>query len=235
MIPRPNIRDVVSVERLGLDAVRREEGGISVGAAVTLSRLDTALDASSPAERLLRMTIRRTATTPLRNLMTVGGVIGGMGPWSDLPVALLALEADIVMNGESVVSMAQCAALGPRKLPGEVITEVRVRCAGVHGGAFIKVGRNETDLAMASAAVVRRDGVAPPRAAIGGVVARPVRLAAVEDCLRARSPSREELIGLIGSGLLPRSDPRASGEYRVALAAACVLDCYALCCGEALR
>ncbi|MCU0610907.1 MAG: FAD binding domain-containing protein [Candidatus Eisenbacteria bacterium] len=237
MLPRPNVREVVGMERLGVDQVRREDSVLCIGASVTLGRLDSELIMGSAAERLLRDTVRRTATTPLRNLMTVGGVIAGVGPWSDLPVSLLALGADLVLNGAAVLPIETFLAKGPRVLDGALITQVRVSWEGVTGGAFLKVGRNETDLALASASVVVfREGMHPRiRAAIGGLVPRPVRIPAMEDTLAGPPLDGGAMTRLIGSVVSPRMDPRADGDYRLALAGTCVVDCYEAARREACR
>lgn len=235
MVPRRAVRAVVSIERLGLDAVTREEGVLRIGAAVTLGRCDRELASDSPAERLLRVTVRRTATTPLRNLMTVGGVVAGAGPWSDLPVTLLALGADIVLNGETVIPIERFLAEGRRGLAAAIISEIRVPTNGVRGGAFIKVGRNETDLAMASASVVLfGDGFRPGiRVAIGGLVPRPLRIRSVEEALAAGAVDGESVTELIGSVVTARKDLRASADYRLALVGTCVLDCFEAASQEA--
>ncbi|MBN1423789.1 FAD binding domain-containing protein [Candidatus Fermentibacteria bacterium] len=235
MVPRRAVRGVVSIERLGLDAVEREGGTLRIGAGVTLGHLERMLAGDSPVERLLMVTVRRTATTPLRNLITAGGVIAGVGPWSDLPVALLALGADIVLNGTTVISIERFLADGPRSIAGAIISEIRMSVDGVKGGAFIKLGRNETDLAMASASVVVfDDGVQPRvRVAIGGLVSRPLRIEAVEESLTRGVIDRGALSELLGSLVTPRHDPRAEAVYRLDLAGTCVMDCFETATREA--
>ena len=230
MVPRPHVCDIVSIELLGLDTVRREDSAIVIGAAMTLGRLERTLDTTSPAERLLRATILRTATTPLRNLMTVGGVIGGVGPWSDLPVSLLALGADLVLDGSDVRSLERYLSDAHRAPAVSLITEVRVTTSGCRGAAFIKLGRNETDLALASAAVVLcdREMHPPVRVAIGGLVPRPLRLPTLERHLGGASHDRDSIIRLLREAVSPRPDPRADADYRLMLAGTCVLDCFDL-------
>jgi len=228
MVPRPRVEDVVTMELLGLDTVRREGSAVVIGAAMTLGRLEEALEEASPAERLVRATIRRTATTPLRNLMTIGGVIGGVGPWSDLPVSLLALGADLVLDGTLVMPLEQYLSEESRAPAGMIITDVRVPTEGHRGAAFTKVGRNATDLAMASAAVVLLHGRTQPpvRVAIGGLVPRPCRLRVLEEHLSGESPDRDTTIQLIRGAVSPRPDVRADADYRLALAGTCVMDAF---------
>ncbi len=222
MIPRPWVTDVVSIEGLGLEWV---EGGSSlrIGGGMRLGPLAQRLDPEVPAGRLLRLTISRTATTPLRNLMTVGGVIGGAGPWSDLPVALLALGAQVVLEGEHAVRLEDYLSLRPSRRAGILITEVRVPTHAARAGAFLKIGRNETDLAMVSAAAVREDGCW--RVAIGGAVARPRLVPLDEATLSHGLADPDMLAGRLKLMVRLRSDPRADEEYRLVALATCILDC----------
>lgn len=241
MIPRRSVLTVVSLERLGLDSVNVVNGECRIGAGVTLGALAEDLaHVEGPAAAVVRAGTRKTATTVLRNLMTVGGVLAGVGPWSDLPVALLVLDTEVIINGEGSISLDKLLEIGPGKvLSGKgIITEIRFRTDQSTGGAFEKFGRNATDLAIASAAVSLRandhqnGGMA---VAIGGLVPKPVRVPVIERYLRETAREhidRERLSELMSRSVVPRPDPRAPGNYRLRVAANLVADCLGEACGR---
>lgn len=220
MIPRPHVQEVVALDGLCLDEI--EPGGevLRIGACVTLSRLASTLHGGTPSHRLLLQTVRRTATTPLRHLMTVGGVVAGMGPWSDLPVALLALGTLVELDGSTQVPLGT---LRPGVLRGRIVTALEVPVGGIAAGWFVKVGRTATDLAMASAAVVRL-ATGELRVAVGGLV-KPTRVERVEAVLQAGSRELPEVCKALEALVKPRPDPRAEASYRLSLASVCIVDC----------
>jgi CO/xanthine dehydrogenase FAD-binding subunit len=213
MIPRRSVVTVVSTDRLGLDYVEVTNGTCRVGAGMTLGPLAEYLERmGGPAAALVRVGVTNTATTPLRNLMTVGGVIAGIGPWSDLPVAFLVLDAEVIINGEGSIGLDKLLEIGPGKvLSGKgIITEVRFRIDQWMSAAFAKLGRNATDLALASAAVAcMTDNGKNGRiaVAVGGLVQKPVRVPAVERYLGEVTPEfirREQLCELMKESVVPR-------------------------------
>ena len=234
MVPRRSVASVVSIDRLGLGYVNVASGFCRMGAGMTLGPLSDYLDQmEGPAAAVVRSAAVKTATTPLRNLMTVGGVVAGVGPWSDLPVALLVLDAEVIINGEGAIGLDKLLEIGPGKvLSGKgIITEVRFRIDRWASAVFTKLGRNATDLALASATVAfagedcRSNGVA---VAVGGLVPKPVRVPTIERYLREETPRRirrERLVELLEESLVPRHDPRASRTYRLHLAANLIADC----------
>jgi CO/xanthine dehydrogenase FAD-binding subunit len=234
MIPRRNVSTVVSLDRLRLDYVNVVNGECRIGASVTLGALTEALARIEGAEAaVVRESARRTATTPLRNLMTVGGVVAGVGPWSDLPVALLVLDTAVTINGEGSISLERLLEIGPGKvLAGKgLITEIRFIVNDSRNAAFDKLGRNATDLALASAAVslsANGHGSSGVAVAVGGLVPKPVRLPSVEQYLQEASldgVERDQLYEVMTRSVVPRPDPRAPRDYRLRVAANLVADC----------
>lgn len=235
MIPRRQITDVIATEKLNLDYFIAGEELIQLGAGISLGSAARQLEPHDDgAARLIMEAISRSATTPLRNLMTIGGVLAGVGPWSDLPVALLALHTTLVIDGDQKIELERFLLEGPAKVLSRfgLVTEVQVQRMGEISGSFMKFGRNVTDLAIASAAVSRHysPGCDPEiRVAVGGLVARPKRLSDVEEFFLSGchgEVDRSSLLDLVSKTVTPRPDPRAEKEYRLNLVTQLIADCW---------
>jgi CO/xanthine dehydrogenase FAD-binding subunit len=155
--------------------------------------------------------------------MTVGGVVAGAGPWSDLPVALLVLDTEVIINGEGSIRLDKLLEIGPGKvLSGKgIITEVCFETDRWAYAVFTKLGRNATDLSLVSIAVsftAAGDDVGAAAVAVGGLVGKPHRIDAVECYLGETTRGdikRGRLVDLVRQSLVVRPDARASQAYRV--------------------
>ena len=158
----------------------------------------------------------------MRNAATLGGVLAGSGFGAPLPVALLVLDAALVIYSPEARQSAIVAFLAYRdKLlrDGALITEVGVPLTGARV-AFEKVSRTPGDAPIVCvAARLRLDsGVARDvRVAVGGVGPTPARLGRAEQTLEGK-PLGESLIAQAGElaakEVNPPGDFLASSEYR---------------------
>ncbi len=199
---------------------------ILVGAALTLSEVETGLDGAVP---LLDEVWPLFASRLIRNGATIGGNIGTGSPIGDLPPALLALEADVVLSspdGDREVPLADYFT-GYRQTqlrPGELIRAVRIPrpLAGI--AAFHKIAKRRYDdissVAVGLAIDVVDGDVVRARIGLGGVAATPIRALATEAALEGRPWTRETVQAaaevLRGEGT-PLDDHRASAAYRSAM------------------
>jgi carbon-monoxide dehydrogenase medium subunit len=121
---------LVDIGRLGeLRGVRKlEDGRLAVGALTTYAEL-----LASPAIHygLIRDAVPNIGDVQVRNRGTVGGAIAHADPASDLPAALIALDADIVL--QSVRGTREVKANGffdgpftTLMNPGELLVEIRL-------------------------------------------------------------------------------------------------------------
>jgi CO/xanthine dehydrogenase FAD-binding subunit len=229
----PNLDFLIDVTSAGLGYLRRESDVLSIGAATTVADLASSGDARGIGSGLLTASALAVANHTVRNLATVGGNIASWAFPSDLPAALLALEASIVIldgNGRREVQLTDF--YGDRRSvfrKGHLIVEVRVplTSAGLTG-SFEKVGRKKLDVAVINAAAaLRLEGgvVRDARIALNGVGGAPGRATDAETYLGGRKPSPAafgEAGRLATAGLSPKSDHRASGAYRGKVAAVAV-------------
>jgi aerobic carbon-monoxide dehydrogenase medium subunit len=162
----------------------------------------------------------------VRHRGTLGGTLSHGDPASDMPAVVLALGAELVVQGkggERVIPATEFftgvfeTALGP----DEVLVEVRVpKLAASAGWAYVKANRRAQDWATVGvAALVHRDNGAVAGASIGlvNMGATPLRARAAEDALAGGS-SIADAAALVTDGTEPPSDLAASSEYRAHLA-----------------
>jgi len=156
----------------------------------------------------------------VRHRGTIGGSIVHGDPASDLPAAVLALGATLVISGRAGTREVPAAeffrgfletAIGP----DELLTEIRLPKMDGAGWSFQKFNRRAQDWAIV--------GVAAVGAQAGGGIAlvnmatTPVRASAVEQAV-AGGASAGEAANSASIGLHPPSDLNASAEFRRHLA-----------------
>lgn len=216
---------VVAIDRLPeLRTLSAEP--LEIGAALTLSEVERGLGGAVP---LLDAVWPQFASRLIRNGATIGGNLGTASPIGDLPPALLALEATLVLvslDGEREVPLADYFT-GYRETvlrPGELIRAVRVPrpLAGLTG--FHKVSKRRYDdissVAVAFALTVDDGAVTRARIGLGGVAATPLRARATEAALEGRPWTAETVdaaAAVLATEGTPMDDHRASAAYRSAM------------------
>jgi carbon-monoxide dehydrogenase medium subunit len=207
-----------------LDYVRDDGDRIAIGATTRYegAHRDPLLTAQCP---LLAHACGEVGDPQVRNMGTVGGGVAHGDPASDVPSALLALEADVVVRGpagERTVPARDFfkspfeTELGPE----DVLTEVRVPKVAGAGWSYLKFHPRAQDWAIVGvAALVQRSngGVGRAAVALTNMGPTPMRATAVEQALGA-GESVETAARAATEGTNPVSDPFASAEYRRYLA-----------------
>lgn len=154
----------------------------------------------------------------VRHRGTVGGSIAHGDSASDLPAALLALDATCVVEGpggsrEIAAKEMFLGFLETAIAPDEMLTEVRVR--KTQGGwSFQKLTCRSQDWAIVGV-VALVDG--PARISLVNMGPKPVRATGVEEALGAGA-SIAEAAERAAEGVEPPSDLNASAEFRAHLA-----------------
>ncbi len=206
------------------------DGTLAIGACARIADLARSAAAAAVAGGLLARTARGVANHTIRNLATVGGNIVSWHFPTDLPPALLALDAVL-----RVVSVD-----GEREFPlesfytrrrevftrGDLITVVRVPNVPLLTGAFHKVGRKRMDVAIASAAAAvggRDSGALDVRLALGALGVAPLRAREAEEYLVENGLDAQTIrhaAVMAVDAACPRGDRRASADYRRSAAVA---------------
>lgn len=180
---------------------------------------------------LLTEAIKLVADPQVRNRGTIGGDVAHGDPGNDHPAIMLALDADLVLEGPD----------GKRTVPangfflgtywtgleeGELLTQIRVpiRQSDV-GYGYAKLKRKTGDYAVAGAAVyVKTEGdtVADIRIGLTNVGPCAFRAEAAENLIRGNTVN-DELLKQAGALIIDACDPaedlRGSPEYKSHMAA----------------
>jgi aerobic carbon-monoxide dehydrogenase medium subunit len=225
----PDVNLLIDITELDLGQVEFGQDDIRIGATTTFTDLlDAAASEPSPELAVLVDALRAIRPMQVRNVATVGGSLCSSLPFFDLPPALLALSAEVLVAGSADTRLVPIEDFfldyfAPDVRPNEIVTEIVVPRPGAgRSGAFRKLETNSVDWALASVAVClgRDDGrLKDVRVALGGAVGRKVvRARTVEQALEGETASEERLrraAELVSRDVSPHGDFRASAEYRL--------------------
>jgi xanthine dehydrogenase small subunit len=217
----------VAVDRLPeLRAFELGEDSLEIGAALTLSEVETRLAGQVP---ILAEVFPQFASRLIRNTATIGGNLATASPIGDFAPALLALDARVVLvsaEGDRELLLADFWT-GYRETvlrPGELIRSVRFSRRQPTIGAFHKIAKRRYDdissVALGFAIDVAGGVVETARIGLGGVAATPIRALGTEAALTGQPwtestvQSAAEVLRAEGT---PMDDHRASAAYRSAM------------------
>jgi CO/xanthine dehydrogenase FAD-binding subunit len=232
-------------------------GFVRIGAMTTLQTLAQAPVLRELGTGILaRAAAASSSSRLIRNCATLGGTLAtGAQAQADLLTALAVLDAEVLLRSGSRTQVDLAAGspdrpglalagvtfkgkqerrvsfvtLASERRANELIIEVIIPATvTAASGAFLRVGRTPTDVALLNAAAlieVRDNRYQLVRLALGGVNMEPVRLGAVERQLEGQPVNQEggnaldvqRLAGVLQTGMTgfqPPSDMRASGGYR---------------------
>lgn len=229
---------------------------LRLGAMTTLSSLANAPVLREMATGILAHAAHASSSSLLiRNSATLGGTLAiGAESQADLLTVLAILDAEVVLRSgsKSQIDLASsldrpgfalsgvtfkgkqerrvpAITLSQERRPNELIIEVAFpQPEAGSGGAFVRVGRTATDVALLNAAAmiqVKDDIYQSVRLALGGVNMEPVRLTAIERHLEGQSVNLassnaldvQRLAGVLQTGMAsfqPPSDFRTTSGYR---------------------
>ncbi len=157
------VETLVDISRLGLDYVKQENGALVVGACATAHMLSESPELLHPCLLALGEASKTAGPHGVRAALTIGGNVVQCYPWSDLPVALLAINASVRIAGNTSreVSITDFLQRHPSKTlePGEIVKEFVLPIARKSDGvttasSFVKISRTVTDYALTTAAVL---------------------------------------------------------------------------------
>jgi CO/xanthine dehydrogenase FAD-binding subunit len=221
---------VVDINDLPLDYQRREGGVFVLGALTRHHVLEESEEVRTLCPLLSEAAVL-IGNIRVRSLGTLGGSLAHADPAAELPMACVALGAELVLEGPEGRRTLRAeeffrgyleSALGP----AELVTEVRVPLRGPgEGWAVEEFALRHGDFALVAAAArvqVEHDGrVTRARLALGGVGPTPVRIREAEDLLEGHVADLERVVAaarVAAERVQPESDVHASAGYRRHLA-----------------
>ncbi|HBC74230.1 MAG TPA: hypothetical protein DC017_05095 [Candidatus Wallbacteria bacterium] len=152
------IKTLIDIKNTGLDKVSKRKNGVEAGAAVTIAGLLESPEIKKYCGGLVYEAAYHIASTPLRNMITLGGNITQVFPWSDLPAALLACGAELTVAGPGGVRKllyADAVKKHPTQMiaKNEIVTGVNFPELPGYVGKFTKFSKTSFDFALLDACV----------------------------------------------------------------------------------
>jgi xanthine dehydrogenase small subunit len=223
------LETVISTAEVGeLRRIVEAPDQLTLGAAVRYAEALPALTRLHPEFAEL---VRRIGAVQVRNAGTVGGNVANGSPIGDMPPALIALAARVVLrkgSGRRNIPLEDYFIdYGRQDLrPGEFVEAVLIpRPATGTKVRFVKLSKRfDSDISavLAAFAVTVKDGVvANARLAFGGMAATPRRAKAAEAALIGKAWTQDaanRAAEALAEDFLPLSDVRGTSLYRMTAA-----------------
>ncbi len=211
----------------GLQYIRKERGGVRIGALTTHRTLETSPVIKQQFPILAEMEMR-LADSQIRNWGTIGGNLSHADPGGDPAPPLIALGAKVTatsVRGSREIALEEFFLdfMTTALADDEILTEIYVPHLSPHAaGAYYKETVRPTDLAIASAAVViGLDGeagqVRNASIVLGGVGSTPVRAKQAEQLLigkKVEAALADQAGVTAATEIGPTSDIHGSEEYK---------------------
>lgn len=201
-----------------LSYIREADDHLAIGALTRHRDLETS-DLLARECGALRGVAAEVGDNQVRHRGTLGGSVAHGDPASDLPAALLALDATFVMRGPAGERTLPAGEffqgfLETALAPDELLTEIRVPKTGAGGYSYQKFNRRAQDWAIVGALAVQNGGM---QVALVNMGATPLRATAVEEALSGGA-SLAEAADRAAEGTEAPTDLNATPEYREHLA-----------------
>jgi CO/xanthine dehydrogenase FAD-binding subunit len=231
------IRGIVDLSRAGLNYVKKQKDSIRIGAATPVSELIKNPLFSSYFGGVVKDAALTLATTPLRNLITVGGNVLRIYPWSSLPVLFLSLGGEFLTLGKRESNIFETDVFfssqpRSRLKNGQILKEISLpKDEQSAKGAFLKFALTKTDFALLNIAVVlrtKKGKCIEARVVVGAVASLPIRLAKAEKVLNGVVITKDVLKSAALAGaesIKPLRDFRVSDDYKIRIAPALIEQC----------
>jgi xanthine dehydrogenase small subunit len=222
---RKPLKTLIDIGRIdALKTVTREDGSLRIGAGV---RYVDALQALSEPYPDLGAMMRRLGSTQVRNSGTIGGNIANGSPIGDMPPALIAAGASLVLrrwNERRTIPLEDFfIAYGKQdRAPGEFVEAVLVPkpAPDTLFKVFKLSKRFDQDISAVCGAFNIRivdEVVTEARIAYGGMAGTPKRATACEEALVGQPWNRTTIhaaVEALTGDFTPLTDARASAAYR---------------------
>ncbi len=215
----------------GLSYIHEEDGAVAVGAMTTYATIARS-DVIGQHFALLPEGIEQIGDQQVRNRGTIGGSVAHSDPAADMPGIVLALKADILVQGASGVRTIRAddfflGLFETALQPGELITEIRFAIPAARtGSAYTKLPNKASHYAVVGCAAVvtlDTDGTCTSASVvITGASVKPTRAGGVEAGLIGKNLDEATVANAASQaadGLELVEDIHGSKAYRTQMAA----------------
>ncbi|MFH1729877.1 MAG: FAD binding domain-containing protein [Pseudomonadota bacterium] len=216
------IEQLINLKKIPMKEIGIFDDSIEIGANVTANEIYKSQLLKKEELQLLIDAGCFIGTNQLRNAITIGGNLAQIFSWSDLPVALMALDALVEVFDGTLKKMCILDFIENPAGDYGIITKVIIpRVSSKIKTKFIKFAKTKNDYAIFTSAILldsdENSKIRKIRVVVGGCTAKPVRCRSCEDTIianglgvanieKASLRAKEEVQTL--------SDFRANAEYR---------------------
>jgi len=216
-----NIKNISKMTKIQ----KTRDGGLSIGALATIAKLSDSQVIKEKYPSLHQATTEAFHSWQIRNAATIGGNICRSSPASDTVPPLITYDAQAKLvgpKGERTVRLEEFfMGNGQNVLDREILTEIILPPQkGSYGTAFRSLKRTSVDLCKLNCAVkvvMKRNRCDNIRIVLGAVAPTAVRAKRVEEALRGKEASDENIENAarkVPEDISPVTDGRSTAEYR---------------------
>jgi carbon-monoxide dehydrogenase medium subunit len=226
-----DVETIIDIGEAGLNYVVEDSRNYRVGAGTTLEELRRNRFFDAPQYQALKEAVQKVEPIQIRNVATIGGSLCSALPQYDPPIALWALNANVVIvgdNHERVVPANEFSKgfLSPDLEAGELVKEILIPKYGICvGSSYQKLGRTRFDYGIVTvASLLEIDGngsVKDASVVLGNYhEEKPFRAIELEKRLIGHEASLQTISGAVGAldDTSPPSAIHASSEFKKELA-----------------
>lgn len=220
----PTLDYLIDVHHLGLDFIEEDDACIRIGACTTIEQLYHNPCVRTLASGLFAQVASWFASKQIRNVATIGGNIAEGLSAADTAPALLTMDAQVVIAGdtERVIPMANYfRPTGGTVLNQELLIEFRIpKTFQQATGCFLKNCKTREDISIVSVTtttLMQDDICQTARIALGAVAPTPIRIPEAEVMLEGQVPNValiKEVAETVMQQIHPIDNFRASAEFR---------------------
>jgi len=217
------VRTFVDLSRAGISGIRETPRSLVIGASATITDIMTHPLLRNHLGGVVPEAALCIGTTPLRNLITVGGSVSRVFYWSCLPPLLMAMKAKIRVWNRKNVSLSAEDFFTSNMKNGKhlgIIRDIHLPKPKTNAAAaFAKISRTATDFAFVNvaASVEASDGIIrDSRIVVGAITPKPLRLLDIEKALKNKPLSPEiinDAVSVSPATVNPRKDFRIRDGY----------------------
>lgn len=191
---------IIDIKKAGLNYIKEEEGYIKIGATSRAVDIINSNLLKDFAGGLLGFASSKIGSPLTQNLVTVGGNVYSLLPWSNLPPAFLVLDAEVKISSLSeqrLMKLEDFLKANPRKevKPGEIITEILVpnKSKGLKTCyKTFSITENDYDMAMVVVAMNIEGNICKDvKLAVGAAVSPCSIVPEIEELLKGKEVTSE--------------------------------------------
>lgn len=220
----PKIKTLIDISRLGLNYIKVDKKGIRIGATTTLQELIESKPLKQFADGIIIDSATVWSSRLQRNLTPIGGILENFNPTADIITALLAVDAQVVIQGKKTRTVP-LSEFYPKPwltvLKNEFIREIIIpKPSGSYRAAFDRIAIIASDVAIINVAVtmqINRGISKSLRIAVGSGLPIPKRIPELEKAGIGQPlnlSTIETFCNKLVKYIQPITDFRATAEYR---------------------